>query len=188
VLDQQVVLGDGIVWWRVWVLWNRKRWILVSCWIVLLATIGTGSLDSGDSCGPGFVRTPKLVTLSQDGAFFQFDIFGLVTVSLSLFSNTVATLLVGHKAWKHRRDTKAHLAPVRSAIVVRRTLLLLIESGIVYWLIWTLVLVSQLIGDTAFSDGMVYFTEGCLITLVGIYPTLIIIIFALDKSEIEKES
>ena len=40
VLCLQVVLGDGIVWWRVWVLWNKKRWILVSCWILLLATIG----------------------------------------------------------------------------------------------------------------------------------------------------
>ena len=69
---------------------------------------------------------------------------------------------------------------------VQQILLLLIESGIVYWLIWvtylplnrttaaltevitrqTLVLVSQLIGDTAFSNGMVYFTEGCLIALV----------------------
>ena len=69
---------------------------------------------------------------------------------------------------------------------VQQILLLLIESGIVYWLIWvtylplnrttasltevitrqTLVLVSQLIGDTGFSDGVVYFTEGCLIALV----------------------
>ena len=92
------------------------------------------------------------------------------------------------KSWyrKHRRDTKVDLTRVRSAISVQRTLLLLIESGIVYWLIWvvhlpitrttealtevitrqTLVLVSQLIGDTGFSDGMVYFTEGCLIALV----------------------
>ena len=75
------------------------------------------------------------------------------------------------------------------------------------------VLSSQGSGYTPFSYGIQYFTEGCLLALVvsvsfcphlalparrrkyantrlvqGIYPTLIIILVALDKSEIEKQS
>ena len=75
------------------------------------------------------------------------------------------------------------------------------------------VLSSQGSGYTPFSYGIQYFTEGCLLALVvsvnirpdrtllarpnkcankrlvqGVYPTLIIILVALDKSEIEKQS
>ena len=40
ILCIQIVLGDGIVWWRVWVLWNKNSWILVSCCIIIFATVG----------------------------------------------------------------------------------------------------------------------------------------------------
>ncbi len=93
---------------------------------------------------------------TSGGAFFQVDPFGFTAIALSLFSNTAATLLVGYKAWrvsnqsqayyqrlipipshrKHGRTTKRHFARVRGAIRVQHALMLLVESGIVYWLLW----------------------------------------------------
>lgn len=36
---------------------------------------------------------------TEIGAFFGGNLLGLTTIVLSLFSNTLATLLVGYKAW-----------------------------------------------------------------------------------------
>ncbi|KAM5531990.1 hypothetical protein V8D89_014324 [Ganoderma adspersum] len=103
-LTFNVVLGDAIVWWRVWVLWNKNRLILAACCGVLLATLGCGMTDSINSCtlGPVIWNTSVDGTNSNStelGAFFGGNIFGLAAIVLSLFSNTLATLLVGYKAW-----------------------------------------------------------------------------------------
>lgn len=39
----QVVLGDAVVWWRVWVVWNKNRPVLAACCFVLFATLGAHS-------------------------------------------------------------------------------------------------------------------------------------------------
>ena len=36
---------------------------------------------------------------TEAGAFFGGNLFGLTTIVLSLFSNSLATSLVGYKAW-----------------------------------------------------------------------------------------
>ena len=104
-----------------------------------------------------------------------------------------STALIVYKIWSVHRELRSILQQSAGAAhqwnrssSSKYAMRIVIESGIVYWLIWvmylplnrttaaltevitrqTLVLVSQLIGDTAFSNGMVYFTEGCLITLV----------------------
>ncbi|PIL28053.1 hypothetical protein GSI_09805 [Ganoderma sinense ZZ0214-1] len=84
-LTFNVVIGDAIVWWRVWVLWNRNRPILAACGIILLATL---------ACADSTV-----FNFTEIGTFFGGNEFGLVAIILSLFSNTLATLLVGYKAW-----------------------------------------------------------------------------------------
>ncbi|KAM5537540.1 hypothetical protein V8D89_008867 [Ganoderma adspersum] len=193
-LTFNVVVGDAIVWWRVWVLWNKSCPLLVLGCLVLLATLVSGAIDSVISCSdPLFAAflgyaNGAVQGAPKDGSFFQLSVPGVVVIALSLFSNTVATCLVGYRAWKHRRSTKTHFAGVPSVVRVQRALTLLVESGIAYSLVWAVVLSSQGSGYTPFSYGIQYFTEGCLLALVGIYPTMIIILVALDKSEIERQS
>ena len=60
--------------------------------------------DSIESCalGPVIWNTSiggTYFNTTELGAFFGGNIFGLAAIVLSLFSNTLATLLVGYKAW-----------------------------------------------------------------------------------------
>ncbi|KAI0739950.1 hypothetical protein C8Q80DRAFT_1124230 [Daedaleopsis nitida] len=99
----------------------------------------------------------------------------------------VATALIWIKAWEHRK----FIADVNLGRTsrVERALALLIESGSVYCILWMLVVIYQVIwqiyGDAiypTFNSAVEYFLKGCLIPLVGIYPTAIILLVALDKS------
>ncbi|KAM5531993.1 hypothetical protein V8D89_014327 [Ganoderma adspersum] len=204
-LTFNVVIGDAIVWWRVWVLWNKNRPILACCCIVLLGTLVCGIADSRFSCTSGPVVWNSSIggaasNFTELGAFFGDNFFGLTAIILSLFSNTLATVLVGCKAWRHRRRAKKHFAQVPGVTRVQRVLRLLVESGIAYCILWAFVLSANLstvvpdysvgwtTGLAGWSVDILYFTEGCLVAFVGIYPTLIIILVALDKSEIERQS
>ncbi|PIL28071.1 hypothetical protein GSI_09824 [Ganoderma sinense ZZ0214-1] len=196
-LIPQVVLGDAVVWWRVWVLWNKNRPVLASCCFVLFATLVFGALDTAVSCASGLIDDPlgKVSNrVAAGGAFFEGNFFGLCAIAVSLFSNSAATLLVGYKAWKHRLRAKKHFDGVESVSRTQRVLMLLVESGVAYCLLWALVLSSNASwvisspGLSAWSNIMLYFAEGCIVALVGIYPTLIIVLVALDKSEIAKHS
>ena len=57
----------------------------------------------GDSCikpAGAAARTSVLLGMAPNGgAFLELDTFGYCMITLSLFSNTAATLLVGYKAW-----------------------------------------------------------------------------------------
>ncbi|PIL28061.1 hypothetical protein GSI_09813 [Ganoderma sinense ZZ0214-1] len=178
-LTISVFIGDSIVWWRVWVLWNKNRLILIISLLVLFATLGLG-VASYFVNGGGLFFTGRL---------------GLTVIVLSLFSNLASTLLVGYKSWKHRMSAKSlHFTRVSSVNQVQRALMLLFESDIVYCILWTLVLSSEVWIITPndqskwlWTNIMEYFVEGCLVALVGIYPTLIIIVIALNKSKIEQQ-
>ena len=39
----QIVISDAIVWWRTWVIWWKKVWILCIGIVLLLATLGMWS-------------------------------------------------------------------------------------------------------------------------------------------------
>nr|VWO99526.1 Uncharacterized protein [Ganoderma boninense] len=101
ILTLNVVLGDAIVWWRVWVIWPRSLVVRGACVILLAATLGSGIIDSMDSC-PKAAFSALVVSNLTDipaGSFYQSDLFGLATSILSLANNMVATILIGCKAW-----------------------------------------------------------------------------------------
>ncbi|KAI1791450.1 hypothetical protein LXA43DRAFT_429758 [Ganoderma leucocontextum] len=196
-LALNVTLGDAIVWWRVWVLWTRTRLMLVLVTVLLLATLSFGITDASYTCsgvlssfqilGPSYGST----AVTAVGSLFTNNGFGFIAICLSLFSNTASTSLVGYRAWKHRRDTR-----VLGATKVEGLLTLLIESGLAYCVLWTFILGSQIawiaspssLGASNWSAGIVYFTQGCLIAFVGLYPTLIIALVAMNKSRAENQS
>ncbi|KAM5536742.1 hypothetical protein V8D89_009581 [Ganoderma adspersum] len=192
-----VTLGDAIVWWRVWVLWSRSRLMLALVAVLLLATLSFGITDASYTCG-GTLSSFQILgpsygstTVTAVGSLFTNNGFGFIAICFSLFSNTASTALVGYKAWKHRLDTR-----VLGTTRVEGLLILLVESGVAYCVLWIFILGSQIawitspsnLGATSWSTGIVYFTEGCLIAFVGIYPTLIIALVALNKSRAETQS
>ncbi|PIL24748.1 hypothetical protein GSI_12634 [Ganoderma sinense ZZ0214-1] len=192
ILTFNVVLGDAIVWWRVWAIWPRSLVVRGSCIILLAATLGSGIIDSMDSCPKAAFSVLVVSNLTDipTGSFYQSDLFGLAASVLSLANNMVATILIGCKAWEHREIMiKASLDRKGQ---VQKVLIFLVESGAIYCLIWVSILVQQVAilmdtGEVSPSEPKAltqfdYFVKGCLIPLIGMYPTTIITLVALNKS------
>ncbi|KAL1661662.1 hypothetical protein GGF50DRAFT_90507 [Schizophyllum commune] len=109
----------------------------------------------------------------------------LVTVPL-LFTNTVSTALVGVRLCMYRRN-KNSIGLWRSKTRVERVFFLLVESGSLYCMLWTLSLVLDLIHDKfgrldAYRFiGVTYHSIAVRTPITGIYPTLIILVVAMQR-------
>ncbi|KAI0744306.1 hypothetical protein C8Q80DRAFT_890132 [Daedaleopsis nitida] len=205
-LTVNVVLGDAMVWWRAWVLWRSSRTVRAICVLLISATFATGVIVTTHACSnlntldtsvlfyaDGGVSTRGTGTV---GSFFTADSWGLATSALSLGTNIVATSLIAYKAWHHRRSVACHLRMGSARTQVEKALTLFVESGMLYCILWVFIVVYQSLAgsdsedpgygvrgtEERFTYGFDYVLEGCLIPLIGIYPTLIIILVALDRS------
>ncbi|RPD53457.1 hypothetical protein L226DRAFT_151187 [Lentinus tigrinus ALCF2SS1-7] len=196
-LMANVIIGDAIVWWRAWVLWKDHRVVLYAWTTLVIATMLTGILDTKDACTPQATLFTIYSSYAADtvevlnaGSLFGADKWGIATAILSLLTNMVATALIAYRAWEHRIFIISHLKGCSVRSQVERTLALLVESGVLYCALWFVVVVYQFVAlkleESAFAYGFYYVMSGCLIPLVGMYPTLIIILCALDKSFHEK--
>ncbi|KAI0318561.1 hypothetical protein OF83DRAFT_1171014 [Amylostereum chailletii] len=97
--------------------------------------------------------------------FFQDDAAGLAAYTLSLVTNLWATSLIGFRAWQHRRLIREHLHGSGDRTLAEKVLALIAESGVLYCAIWIF-----LVADEA----------------VGIYPTIIMVLVALEKSYLDR--
>ncbi|PIL34715.1 hypothetical protein GSI_03496 [Ganoderma sinense ZZ0214-1] len=140
------------------------------------------------------------------GSFFEGDIFGIAASVISLATNVISTCLVGYRAWQHRALVRGNgLGSFSDRSRVSRAMALLIESGAFYSAIWIVVVVyqfitrpffdagSDLMNDgkdghhssifRTFTAGWEGFTEGGLVVVIAIYPTIIMLLVALNRSE-----
>ncbi|PIL28079.1 hypothetical protein GSI_09832 [Ganoderma sinense ZZ0214-1] len=110
----------------------------------------------------------------------------------------MATLLVATKAWQSRRRFKGYLVAKVGGSQVEKLLTLLIESGAIYSAIWLVIVIFQiseyqywdittsLLPNQRFMDYFGIFLNGVLVPGIAIYPTIIIVLVALNKSHIER--
>ncbi|KAH9850508.1 hypothetical protein C2E23DRAFT_314633 [Lenzites betulinus] len=147
-----------------------------------------GIADAQSSCR-------KVPTLT--GNLYLEDAYGTAATVLSLTTNLVTTCLIGYKAWQHKQFIKHTLKGLSCRTQVQRIMAVLVESGAIYCIIWLLVLGYEIFqyatpiasahsvpseAATRFSNGYGYFLSGCLNPLIGMYPTLVILLVALRKS------
>ncbi|RPD53458.1 hypothetical protein L227DRAFT_616955 [Lentinus tigrinus ALCF2SS1-6] len=191
-----VVIGDAIVWWRAWVLWPNSRLVHLVCILMLLLTVTSGVVDivlPAHSVAPSTRGDLGSITYDDSTQFLlSGDVWAIVVCCVSLLTNVIATALIAYRAWQHRRNIVTYLKESSPNTQVERTLALLVESGLLYCGFWIVVTIygttdifpnPTLIG---FAKGFTYVMRGCLVPLIGMYPTLIIIICAVDKSLYEK--
>ncbi|KAH9938853.1 uncharacterized protein BXZ73DRAFT_99911 [Epithele typhae] len=123
--------------------------------------------------------------------------FGLAFTLLTLTSNIIPTMLIAYRAWKHREslyvgERRALRSPALGV------LLLLIESGAAYAMVWILVATFEITG-VADPNGAVakrtvsspLFNEVfglCLTSVVALYPMVIIIVVYTRFSPLEHVS
>ncbi|PIL34469.1 hypothetical protein GSI_03245 [Ganoderma sinense ZZ0214-1] len=97
--------------------------------------------------------------------------------------------------WQSRRVQKRYIVtPGPRVSQVQRVFTFLVESGMVYCTLWIFVLAWQVgkykgipshPGDNSFWDIFSIVIDGALVPLIGIYPTVIIVVVALNRSYVE---
>ncbi|KAH9051197.1 hypothetical protein EDB83DRAFT_2398571 [Lactarius deliciosus] len=166
------ILSDVICAWRAVVIWDRDKRVIAILLLFILGTIAAAGCEIGLGVVPPFSQFT-----SQSGPLYM--------VGPSLGTNLLSTGLIAWKAWKRRVFVKKHLVGGTGSVSVERFLALLIESGFLYCIPWILYLISAfgVIPDPGFTV-----IDDVLVFISGIYPTLIIILVAVQKSPVEHYS
>ncbi|KAK0495213.1 hypothetical protein EDD18DRAFT_1171277 [Armillaria luteobubalina] len=165
------LIGDGVIIWRVWVLWNRKRWILVVSATLLLTTF-VGVIGVVQS----FATAPQGVSVFENHSLISWC---LTFVASTLTTNIWATTLIAYRTWSHNRLIHSI---TREALMVRLgrqngILAILIESGVLFICSWFIALTIIICGNNG-----VYIVIVILSQLTAIYPTLIITLVCLRST------
>ncbi|KAI0045426.1 hypothetical protein FA95DRAFT_125039 [Auriscalpium vulgare] len=171
------IFGDGIVAWRAWMICGKSLRVLILPAFLLLATaavvladLATGILNSGP-------RNFALFTTS---------------VALTLVNNILLTGLIGLRLWTRRRHGVADITNIR--VGKDRTgavLLLLFESGAFYCILWIMHLVEVAIvqpGTDHPLGNMALILDGALPQMIGLYPTAVIAVAALQRAHYENQT
>ncbi|KZV70401.1 hypothetical protein PENSPDRAFT_444456 [Peniophora sp. CONT] len=186
-LSANVILSDAIVLWRMCVLCNQHIIARALAVTLLSSTIGLTAATIA-------AMTPIAeFGEGSDSVFSLSDTtYGTAVLGLSLASNVVATFSIGWRVWRYRRDISAHLASLNHQSIVEKVMTVLVESGFVYCIVWILYILDSVhlgpqfnAGTNAFGvDNPVWFSR-LMPQLTGIYPTIIIVIVALEQSYLE---
>ncbi|THU99986.1 hypothetical protein K435DRAFT_935939 [Dendrothele bispora CBS 962.96] len=164
-------ISDIIVVWRAWVLFPRYTIVKVVLSVCLVGSFAGAFLDGGIAAR-GFLNN-----IDYQGN--NTDII-ILTVPL-LFTNLVATVLIGYKTWCHRRDIQNNLGNAGSSSRVQKILLLLMESGVLYLTIWfgyALAKYNVTGPELAFQVCSTVMGE-----IAALYPLLIILVVARENAK-----
>ncbi|EJF56327.1 hypothetical protein DICSQDRAFT_175007 [Dichomitus squalens LYAD-421 SS1] len=122
--------------------------------------------------------------------------YGVAASVLSLSVNLFATVIVAYKAWKSRRFLRKFMVSGDRTVQMERLFSMLVESGMAYCTLWIFVVAWQIvvyqssISDDdhapAFQARFGDFISGGLVPLIAIYPAIVIILVAQNRSHIEK--
>ncbi|KAF8178313.1 hypothetical protein K438DRAFT_1844323 [Mycena galopus ATCC 62051] len=176
-----MVVGDSVVIWRAWVLYQRTLWVvLIPCTMLLMSLVFT-IID--------------ITCLTDIGFGVQSSVAGgggvcahaeLISWAFSLVTNATCTLLIGYKAWHHRRSMKSlNILGSRRRMSTDKVLSILVESGFIYCLFWLTQVILFINIDPDRQTPIAYVYElfaGMGDQISGMYPTLIIVIVNLHQT------
>ncbi|KAL0570894.1 hypothetical protein V5O48_011060, partial [Marasmius crinis-equi] len=163
----QIVLGDTIVFWRVWTLCGGHLRLVFVPFLFLLGTAGCVVQHNWPLANP---PTCNALIISA--------------YSLSMATNLSGTFVIGYKVWLYRKDIGAYLSKYKQPARAETILILLLETGIIYSVLWLIQLVivrspppSNFAGKIL-QQGL----RAATVQLMGLYPTLLIVIIYLQRS------
>ncbi|KAF8191015.1 hypothetical protein K438DRAFT_2018445 [Mycena galopus ATCC 62051] len=163
-----MIIGDSVVIWRTWAIYGQRMLAIAIPCILLLVSFVFNLID--------------IVCASYDGPLPGGEIICPVAArtgwAFSAATNIVCTILVALKAWQHRKIIRAlNLQGKPQAILTEHILVLLVESGFIYGLLW----LAQIIAYLPFPDSSPLWWVYEIIApsgdqIAGMYPTLIIVV------------
>ncbi|KAI4519073.1 hypothetical protein K525DRAFT_272057 [Schizophyllum commune Loenen D] len=169
------LVGDALVVWRAWVLWPRS-WVARS----LLATCMVFTVGKCTLFGSGILLNTPPVGLSVD-LYIDFSAVELSKalnapmIIAVLLTNALATILVGIRVWEYRRNIASALGQNTFGLQVGRILVLLLESGLFYCVIWVCIFAMDVgVGNVELGASII--TGRTLHQVATAYPTFVILI------------
>ncbi|KAJ6524524.1 hypothetical protein B0H19DRAFT_1276482 [Mycena capillaripes] len=192
------LIGDGIIIWRVWNL-RSYYW----SWVILIpVALLFGSLVAT------LMLTYCVAALGSEivTGTFQKPVFcrnvQTATYATVCATTATATILIAHTTWSFRKTIKpmlgGHIGALTSAGTTRRrrspvenVLLLLVESGVLYFLFFAVQVVSDVprVHDWAQTQPGVSFALTmycyCSSVIVGLYPTAVVVLAHLQNSVLD---
>ncbi|KAI0252399.1 hypothetical protein BJV78DRAFT_1352418 [Lactifluus subvellereus] len=163
------ILGDSIVLWRAWVLWNRRFILFILPLIFILSTLVT-SVASAAFAYEGL--TTKSV-LKMNKSFTLKWFMGGLTIGTNLW----ATCLIFIRAWQHRRFLRSQFGKESATTKAESTLAFLVESGALYLCVWLTFLILTVVRLPA-----VLLFRTIIIQITSIYPTAIFVVVTMRMS------
>ncbi|KAK0192000.1 hypothetical protein F5146DRAFT_1037973 [Armillaria mellea] len=159
----QTFMGDCILLYRCWVIYDR-RWMVVIC-PVIMCIAETGCGIAGVSIETSLGRN----TTITDPSIFPLI---LTHLSLTLATNVITTSLIVHRIWTVHSAVR-QLIPSFKNKPLRNALVVAIDSASVYTATAVVLLIVYAIGSNA-----CYVLNGTIVQTIGITFNLIIIRFA----------
>ncbi|KAF7333465.1 hypothetical protein MVEN_02362700 [Mycena venus] len=164
------IVADAVVIWRTWAIYSGRIPAIVAPCVLLLAAFVFALIDVTFSLYQGSTPLPGAATIYLKSQ--------ILVWAFSLATNILCTLLIGFKAWQHRKIMKQLSLDVRyNGMSTENVLSLLVESGFIYSFLWG----TQIIGYLDFEpDSPWNFISEVVVRIgrqiTGMYPTLIIVI------------
>ncbi|KAE9397011.1 hypothetical protein BT96DRAFT_90142 [Gymnopus androsaceus JB14] len=171
-----LILSDGIVVWRAWILFQNDKICKSVLTVLMFANIGINIADC--------IWDNVEITIEVSSS----TILDWLSALISLVVNIVATLLIAYKAWSHHRIMSDALPIHGGRTRVENILLLLVESGAVYCGIQSVYVVFILLDtytavDLGFSQAMNVITAMSIVAS-ACYPIAVIILVQTGSSPI----
>ncbi|PIL34709.1 hypothetical protein GSI_03490 [Ganoderma sinense ZZ0214-1] len=201
-LTINAVLGNAILCWRACALWPRRRMVPLVLGSLLLATCALGIADTRAACRGAAKEDPLTLDGPSVGSFYVGKNFGLAAASLAFVTVLAASALIGFRTWQLRAGIRARLRQGSARARMGGALALTVELGVVYCVIWGFIVGATATMDqssgaiedtdtgfeeivytpTPFVQGFWVFDLGALTPLTAIYPLLLVVVVALNKS------
>ncbi|KAJ6505736.1 hypothetical protein C8R47DRAFT_1243609 [Mycena vitilis] len=164
------IIADAVVIWRTWAVYQGRIQAIVAPCVLLLAASVFALIDVTLSLYHGSKPLP--------GSAVMYTKSQILVWAFSLATNALCTLLIGVKAWRHRKTMRELSLTVKyDGMSTEKILSLLVESGFIYSLLWAV----QILGYLEFPlDSPWNIISEVVVRigrqLTGMYPTLIIVI------------
>ncbi|KAI0084288.1 hypothetical protein BDY19DRAFT_540886 [Irpex rosettiformis] len=172
-LTVNVILSDAIVLFRACTILDGKRAVRAISVVLFVILLGFSGYNIYVTC-VGRFGTAAMCSFCSYG--------GVMVVSASWVLNVWATAIVGYKACVHKRMVRNFFAQADNTRVrPERVLTIIVDSGLLYCALWTIVMASELIVGPAGSVILLSLQNGCLIQLVGMYPTILVTAAAFER-------
>ncbi|KAF9265109.1 hypothetical protein L218DRAFT_183751 [Marasmius fiardii PR-910] len=168
------VVGDAIVIWRAWALSGGNKKVMFLPIVLLLGLTASCFSFVGCMVEEDLPVVPSDSCTKRDMATFIF----------SMLTNVAGTAVIGYQTWSYRRAVKKYLRHCRHQVRAEKILVMLLESGVIYTTLWIIQLAvfASPSKNTPLDQAFRQVFSAAAAQLVGIYPTLMIVLVFLRRS------